>query len=140
MIVADTNLIAYLLLAGDRTEAAEAVLHRDSSWAAPPLWRSEFRSVLVQHLRAHRLDPSATAAVWAHAEALLGEGTREAETGRTLKAAIERGVSAYDAEFVALAEELCVPLVTDDRRMLTACPDLAVSIDYFARDRDSHDR
>lgn len=140
MIVADTNLVAYLVLAGDRTEAAEAVLLRDARWAAPPLWRSELRSVLVQHLRAGRLDASATAAVWVRAEVLLDAGTREAETGRTLNAALEWGLSAYDAEFVALAEEFGVPLVTDDRRVLRACPNVAVSIDDFAWAADAPDR
>lgn len=140
MIVADTNLVAYLVMAGDRTEAAEDVLRRDARWTAPPLWRSELRSVIVQHLRAGRLDVSATAAVWARAEALLGAGTREPETGRILHVALDRGLSAYDAEFIALAATLGVPLVTDDRRVLKACPDIAVSIDTFAEGADTPGR
>ena len=132
MIVADTNLVAYLLLAGERTEAAEAALLRDARWAAPPLWRSELRSVLVQHLRAGLLVPAEAAAVWARAEVLLAPATREPETGLVLQAALSRGLSTYDAEFVALAERLGVPLVTDDRRLLKACPYVAVSIDGFA--------
>lgn len=140
MIVADTNLVAYLVLAGDRTESAEGVLRRDARWVAPPLWRSELRSVLIQHLRAGQLDLSAAAAVWVRAEALLGAGTREPETGRVLDAALRHGLSAYDAEFVALAEALGVPLVTDDRRVLRACPGIAVAIEAFASDADAADR
>ena len=48
-----------------------------------------------------------------------------------LDAAFARGLSGYDAEFVALAEALAAPLVTDDRRVLAACPGLAVSIDDY---------
>jgi hypothetical protein len=39
--------------------------------------------------------------------------------------------SAYDCEFVALAQDLSVPLVTSDQKILTAFPETAVSPDDF---------
>lgn len=39
--------------------------------------------------------------------------------------------SAYDCEFVALAQELQVPLVTADKQILAQFPDTAVSLDQF---------
>ena len=51
MIVVDTNLIAYLLINGERTQRAEAMKQRDSEWAAPLLWRSEFRNLLSLYVR-----------------------------------------------------------------------------------------
>jgi len=41
MIVVNTNVIAYLLLPGEWTQSAEALLEHESIWVAPPLWRSE---------------------------------------------------------------------------------------------------
>jgi predicted nucleic acid-binding protein len=39
--------------------------------------------------------------------------------------------SAYDCEFVALAQELGTVLVTMDKQILRDFPDVAVSIDTF---------
>ncbi len=140
MIVADTNLVAYLLVPSGRSEAAEAVRLRDPTWGVPPLWRSELRSVLVQSLRGGTMTRIQADAASADAEALLAHNERAPETARVLDVALEHGLSSYDAEFVALAEELGVPLVTDDRRVLKACADVAVSIDDFARDADASGR
>ena len=39
--------------------------------------------------------------------------------------------SAYDCEFVALARQLSVKLVTQDKKLLREFPDTAVSLDEF---------
>ncbi len=48
-----------------------------------------------------------------------------------LEIAFDHSLSGYDAEFVAVAEALGLPLVTDDRRVLRAF-ERAVSIADFA--------
>ncbi|MGZ5446412.1 MAG: hypothetical protein ACXWLY_31220 [Thermoanaerobaculia bacterium] len=55
MIVADTNLVAYLLIEGDKTAAARAVWKKDSRWMLPTLWRSEFLNVLTTAVRSRVL-------------------------------------------------------------------------------------
>jgi len=37
VIVVDTNVIAYLLLGGEKTPQARAVLQKDPAWTAPSL-------------------------------------------------------------------------------------------------------
>lgn len=48
-----------------------------------------------------------------------------------LSLALDSGCSAYDCEFVWLARDLRVPLVTADRHVLGAFPDTAVPADVF---------
>lgn len=50
MIAEDTNIIAYLLISGERTPQVKVALRKDPEWVAPILWGSEFRSVLAQYL------------------------------------------------------------------------------------------
>ncbi len=133
MIVADTNLILYLVLDTERTAAAEAVLERDPTWCAPPLWESECRNALVLYVRKGLLTLDGALGVVEAARGVLGERVSDVATGDVMDTAITHGLSAYDAEFVVLAEALGVPLVTDDRRVLKACPHVAVSVDDFAR-------
>jgi hypothetical protein len=48
--------------------------------------------------------------------------------------ALRSGCSAYNCEYVALAQGLGVPLVTFDREVLRAFPDLAIAPEAFLRD------
>jgi predicted nucleic acid-binding protein len=127
VIVADVNLVAYLLLGGPQQALAQRVLERDPLWAAPLLWRSELRSVLAAFMRQRGL--SAGDAWRAHelADQLLG-GQEFAVPGEVVLALVASSAcSAYDCEYVALAEELEVPLVTADRQVLRAFANRAIS-------------
>ena len=42
MIVVDVNVIAYLLINGEKTVEARSVRELDSDWIVPDLWRDEF--------------------------------------------------------------------------------------------------
>lgn len=130
MIVADTNLIVNLTLVGDRHPEAERVRQRDPDWVAPALWASEFRNVLVTYVRVGRLTPERAKAAWPVALGLVQDV--DVDPLQALDAAFAYGLSGYDAEFVAVAETLGTRLVTDDKGVLKACPETAVSLDDFA--------
>jgi predicted nucleic acid-binding protein len=127
MIVADSNLIAYLLIQGDHTESAEAVLATDPVWAAPMLWQSEFRNILALYLRQGHLDLSAALQYMNEAAALLSGREYQVPSAPVLELARESGCSAYDCEFVHVAQELEVPMVTSDNKVLRAFPATALS-------------
>jgi len=131
VIVADTNLVAYLLIEGTRTAAAKAVWEKDSQWMLPTIWRSEFLNVLTTAVRAHVLTREQAHDAWHVALTIFSESEVEPEGDDVLDQAAEYGLSAYDAQFVVAAAALDVPLVTSDRRLLAACADFAVSPEGF---------
>jgi predicted nucleic acid-binding protein len=132
VIVVDTNTVAYLLLEGERTPLAQRAFRKDPEWIAPLLWRSEFRSLLGLYLRKGMLSLPETVQVMAEAEDLLDGREFQVTSERVLSLLAAASCSAYDAEFVTLAEESGVPLLTSDRRLLEAFPRLAVSLERFA--------
>jgi predicted nucleic acid-binding protein len=131
LIVADTNLIAYFLVKGPHTEDAEAVFEKDRDWVAPLLWRSEFRNVLILSLRQARLTLGDALGFMNRAERLMKGQGYQADSSRVLRLAAESGCSAYDCEFVALAQDLGVPLVTADRALIEKFTPAVVSMKDF---------
>lgn len=125
MIVVDTNVVAYLLLPGPQTQLAEALRRHDRQWAVPPLWRSEFRNVLTQHVRRDLLDLTAALALMHKAEGLLAAHEQPVASQQVLHLVTISNCSAYDCEFVAAAQQLEVPLITEDRAILKAFPTIA---------------
>lgn len=133
MIVVDTNIITYFLLNSEHTEPAEQVYTKDSAWAAPVLWRSEFRNVLAGYLRRDLLSFSEVSRVSTVALRLMSGREHLPRHKDVLQLVSSSDCSAYDCEFVAVAQRLDVPLVTADHRLLTCFPSVAVSPDVFVR-------
>ena len=131
MIVVDTNIIAYLFLESDRSIQVERVLERDPQWSAPILWRSEFRNVLAHYIRKNLLSLSEAQQIMQEAMLLMKGREYEIASFQVLNLVASTDCSAYDCEFVALAEDLETSLVTVDRKILTEFPEIAVSLDGF---------
>jgi predicted nucleic acid-binding protein len=132
VIVVDTNVIAYLFIQGDRTTQAEKVLRGDAEWAAPFLWRSEFRSVLALYIRKGILSLTDTQLIVQEAEALMQGREYQVSSALVLNLVANSTLSTYDCEYVALAQDLGVPLVTSDQKLLKAFPATAITMETFA--------
>ncbi len=133
MIVVDTNIISYFYIYGEKSQLAEQLLLADSSWNAPILWRSEFRSVLSQYLRKNILALDEVLFIIQQAEKLLTDNEFEIPSAHIMQLVSSSNCSAYDCEFVALAQHLDVILVTEDKKILREFPDLTKSLkSYFA--------
>ncbi len=128
MIVVDTNVIAYLLLPGELSSRADALYAKDPEWAVPIFWRSEFRNVLAGYLRRRTLTFDDVVKVQSEAENLVAGNEHEVGSRRVLELVRDSGCTAYDCEFVALAMQLDVMLVTMDKKVLNAFPKRAASL------------
>jgi predicted nucleic acid-binding protein len=131
MIVVDTNIIGYLFLTSERSNQAEQALRKDPRWAAPLLWRSEFRSVLALYLRRKLLSLETAQQIMGEATSLMLGHEYNVASQRVLELVAASSCSAYDCEFVALAQDLDVPLVTVDQQVLNQFPATAKSLEDF---------
>lgn len=131
MIVADANLIAYLILTGERTADAEAVYRKDPDWVVPSLCFSEMRSIVIQYHRRGKLTIAEAARTVKRAERLVEGRQADVDSRAVLDLAARSNCSSYDCEYVALAEALGVRLVTSDTQVLRAFPGLTLSPEAF---------
>lgn len=128
MIVVDTHVIAYLMLPGELTAAAEALLESEPDWVAPPLWKSEFRSILAGYMRRGTLSLQQATEIQTAAEDLLAGNEINPGSKAIVELVAKSQCSAYDCEFVALAQQFECALYTMDTKVLNAFPEMAKSL------------
>lgn len=126
MIVADTNVIAGLWLPNGMEEIADQVMEKDTEWIAPVLWKSEFRNVLALYFRKEIYDLPTILQIMEQAEALMTPNEFQVNSTQVLSFVKDSTCSAYDCEFIALADDAGVPLLTFDQKILTEFPTLAM--------------
>lgn len=96
MIVVDTNVLVYLLLPCPKTALAEILLEAQPQWAAPPLWRSEFRNVLTGYLRRGLLQHSRAVALMQEAQQTISAHEDMISTEDVLQLVSRSRCSSYD--------------------------------------------
>lgn len=125
--VVDTNVVAYYLL-GTEAHADEArdALERVSTLLAPGHWEAELANVVWMAVRSGVLTETEGPVRLGLARRLAVEsiGTSTLCQGALLRA-LATGVSVYDTLFVELAARSRCPLLTFDKAVLRAFPDVA---------------
>lgn len=134
MIVVDTNVICYRWMFSQNSAAAEAALAKDPHWIAPLLWRSEFRNIVALAIRKKAITIDVAQEIMRKAEATFEHSEFAVSSDAVLRLAARSNCTAYDCEFVALADAERVQLVTADRQILHEFPEVAISLDKFVRD------
>ncbi|MEO7724532.1 MAG: type II toxin-antitoxin system VapC family toxin [Chthoniobacterales bacterium] len=133
MQLVDTNIVAYLLIDGDHTAAALELRRRDSDWRSESFLLVEFTNVLASSIASKRMTLSQARDFLTAAVTLLDGRLGRLSHLSVLEASVRYRVSAYDGRFLALAERLGLPLVTEDAKLRRAAPALTQSLDEALR-------
>ncbi|MFN8465592.1 MAG: type II toxin-antitoxin system VapC family toxin [Caldilineaceae bacterium] len=133
MIVVDVNVVAYLLIAGDKTPLAQQAWAKDPHWRVPTLWRHELLNVLATYVRTGGATTEDAVTIWQQATALLGGEEEQPSMEQALLLSAEYQISAFDAQYVALALAHKLPLITEDRALQRKFPETVLSLEEFCR-------
>jgi predicted nucleic acid-binding protein len=129
VLIVDTNVVAYLLIEGDYTAAARSLHRRDDDWRSEAFIMVEFTNVLTASIAARRMSLVLAHRFLAEATSLLHGKMTSMPHELVLSLAVQYRVTAYDARFLALAQQLDAPLVTEDAKLRSAVPKLTQSLD-----------
>ncbi|MFC1499196.1 type II toxin-antitoxin system VapC family toxin [Verrucomicrobiota bacterium] len=132
MIVVDVNTIAYLWIPGEMTNLAEKALARDGIWVSSILWKSEFRNILTQYLHKGDMGLETAQRCLDGAESQMSGREYILPSSLVMRKAAESRCSAYDCEYVALAYDMGIKLVTSDKQILSEFSEISISLKSFA--------
>lgn len=130
MIVVDTNIISYLFLKGEQSIQVKELLKKDSNWVSPILWKSEFRSVLSLYIRKQFLSLIEAKTLMDEAEHFMRGSEFNINSDQIFDLVTNSNCSSYDCEFVALAKDLSIPLITNDKKIIKEFPQFV----YYIKD------
>jgi predicted nucleic acid-binding protein len=128
VVLVDTNIIAYLMIRGDRTAAAQQLFERDSDWCSEAFVMVEFSNVIATYVRTGALTQAQGTKLLVDSQAHLPTLHSVVNT-QALETAMQFGISAYDARFISLARQLKLKLITEDAKLRVAVPAWTMSLD-----------
>ena len=126
--VVDTNVVAYLLLGTERfVDEARLCLTSVTMPLAPAHWEAELANVIWMAVRSGVLaaDDGPLRLSLARRLGIETVATATLSQGALLKS-LASGVAVYDTLFVELAQRTRCPMVTFDKAVLKAFPDIAI--------------
>ena len=131
MIVVDVNIIAYFLIEGEKTSSARNLLRREPDWRLPALWRHEYLNVLATFARNGGATTAEVLSLWRRGVEWLGPLEQGVNMESALVLAAGNRISAYDAQYIVLAQQLQTLCVTEDQRLLKTFPALTRTMRAF---------
>jgi predicted nucleic acid-binding protein len=131
MMVVDGNILTYSLIKCGQSALIQKLRGKDADWRTTALWLHETLNVLATYQRREVLTLAQCRALLGHAERFVEVAQCEVEMEMALVVAAEYAITGYDAQYVALAQSLNVPLITEDRKLRKGVPGIASSMQEF---------
>ncbi len=131
MIVVDANILIYSLIKCDHSPLIQKLRGKDADWRTTALCLHETLNVLATYHRREVLTLAQCRVLLGHAERFINVAQCEVAMDTALAVAAEYAVTGYDAQYVALAQSLNAPLITEDRKLRKAVPGIAFSMQEF---------
>lgn len=128
MVVVDTNVLVSVLVRGPFTEQARALYAADPDWHSDAFVMIELANVLATQIKQRDMPLAHALDLLNRGGAVMEQGLVEVAHADALTLATQRGVSAYDARYLVVAQRLQTRLVTEDARLRNSAPDLTCSI------------
>lgn len=133
MIVADASVASFLFLEGELTSIVRELFAADPEWITPPILNHEILNILAA-VGSLEGDSVAMEELWREVRSVFGSRQHIPDPMRSLRLAIELKISGYQAQYVALANQLKLPLLTTDQRLLELLPQSTCRPEEYLRD------
>ena len=138
MIIVDSNIVTARNLTSTLTSKAEQVEEKDPVWIVPVLWRYEFQNILATAIKAKQIKPEQALDIWEKVSKTLVENECEPSASKVIDLVAQYGITAYDGQFIAVALEMGIPCVTEDRELQEKFPGIAISMDGFLKPQSTY--
>lgn len=131
MIVIDANILVYSLTECDYSPSVHKLRKKDADWRTSGLCLHEILNVLATYQRREVLTLVQCKKLLDHAERFMKVAQCEVKMDAALAVAAKYAITGYDAQYVALAQNLDAPLITEDRKLRAAVQGIAFSMQEF---------
>jgi predicted nucleic acid-binding protein len=131
VIVVDANVLLPYILKNEATATVQALRERDAVWRFPALWRHEVANGMIRYVTAGRCEREEVALHYGRALEIFSVGELPVPDAAALDLAMRKGLSAYDAAYVAMAQEIGTVLVTFDQALVRKAGHPAILVEDF---------
>ena len=138
MIVVDSNIMTARNLTSSRTPEAKQVEEKDPVWIVPVLWRYEFQNILATAIKAKQIKSEQALDIWEKVSNILIDNECEPTASKVIDLVAQYEISAYDGQFIAVALEMGILCVTEDRELQEKFPGIAISMDEFLKPESTY--